>query len=382
VLLQQQGGGGRTCSRQVAAGAADAEAAVQAGSESVVVLSVGSGTVMAGRYGADVPAVRLPCIVGYPKGAEDVARSGQEFWVGHDAEAHRGILRLVHPIEQGVVKDWDALRKVLAHTFRLLGTKQPNVILLRPSLATDSQANMVNTILFSACGVKRLRTAQEPVEVLAATGRATGLVVDCGAGVVRVTPVLQGGLVREGVALVPFGGYHLDLYLIRLLRERGLNLTTSSEHEIARDIKETQCFVAQSYEEELRSPSRAASTYQMPDLQEHQLGTERFRAMEPLFAPNMLGLAANGLPHQVLAAVKACPAQARRELLLNIVLCGGLSQLPGLEERLRRELAALVPPGTQLAVCTPANADLLAFRQVSSSFRLGSWTEWTAAPNS
>lgn len=64
----------------------------------------------------------------------------------------------------------------------------------------------------------------------------------------------------------------------QLLQEQGVNMRTSAETEIAREMKERCCFVALDYEAELRgSPSRGEMLYTMPDGQVVCLTAERFR---------------------------------------------------------------------------------------------------------
>ena len=41
----------------------------------------------------------------------------KEFFVGADAEAKRGVLKLNYPIEHGVVNNWDDMEKIWGHVF-------------------------------------------------------------------------------------------------------------------------------------------------------------------------------------------------------------------------------------------------------------------------
>ena len=53
---------------------------------------------------------------------------------------------------------------------------------------------------------------------------------------------------------------------MKILTERGYSLTTSAEREIARDIKEQMCYVAQDFDQEMLSVSATIEkSYAMPD---------------------------------------------------------------------------------------------------------------------
>ena len=55
-------------------------------------------------------------------------------------------------------------------------------------------------------------------------------------------------------------------YMSNLLRERGYSLTTSSELEIVRDIKEKLCYVAEDFDEELeKKTGDVEKDYTLPD---------------------------------------------------------------------------------------------------------------------
>jgi Actin len=87
------------------------------------------------------------------------------------------------------------------------------------------------------------------------------------------------------------------------------------------------------------------------------LSVERFAIPEALFRPSDVGLPAEwaGLPEAIVQSIQACPEHFQPALYRSIHLVGGLSQLPGLKDRLERELRALVP--CDLAVAIDASAD-------------------------
>lgn len=98
--------------------------------------------------------------------------------------------------------------------------------------------------------------------------------------------------------------------------------------------------------------------YELPDGQAVELARERFEVGEFLLHPKNFEsavvkteqhaaaaakTAAKGLHRMLYDAVQLCDADVRRDMLGNIILCGGGSLMPGLTERLHAELSAMVP---------------------------------------
>ena len=132
-----------------------------------------------------------------------------------------------------------------------------------------------------------------------------------------------------------------------LLSERGYFFTTAHERVQLEQI-ETLTFVAADYDAAMAASATVAgeaqfkAQYELPDGQTVTVFTERFRCAEALFQPDLVGRPeGSGLHQMVVDAVSRCDASLRAELLGNIVLTGGAAAMPGLAERLRREVSAL-----------------------------------------
>jgi actin-related protein len=62
-----------------------------------------------------------------------------------------------------------------------------------------------------------------------------------------------------------------------------------------------------------------------------------------LFQPSLLGLESAGIPELIRDAIMKCHPDLQDLMFRNIILAGGTTMFPGIEERLRNELMALVP---------------------------------------
>merc|ERR1740130_1386107 len=83
-----------------------------------LVVDNGSGTIKAGIAGEDAPKVMFSTVIGYAKHKSTVVGMGEkECYVGDQAIQKRGTLLLKHPIEKGMVTNWDDMERVWHHTF-------------------------------------------------------------------------------------------------------------------------------------------------------------------------------------------------------------------------------------------------------------------------
>ena len=115
------------------------------------------------------------------------------------------------------------------------------------------------------------------------------------------------------------------------------------------------------------------------------MSTERTAVPELLFDPERLRATVPGaaaLQDSVISAVMACDPELRRDLLGNVVLTGGTSALPSLQERLLAELNPIAPVGTRarIAAASPAERSLGVWMGGSIIGSLGGFTElWFSA---
>jgi actin-related protein len=82
-----------------------------------VVIDNGSGMCKAGLSGDDAPRSSFPSIVGRPKYENIMVGMNKDAYVGEEAQAKKGVLKLTYPIEHGIVNNWDDMKKIWHHCF-------------------------------------------------------------------------------------------------------------------------------------------------------------------------------------------------------------------------------------------------------------------------
>lgn len=114
--------------------------------------------------------------------------------------------------------------------------------------------------------------------------------------------------------------------------------------------------MALDFDSELKAASMStdgSKTYELPDGNIISVHTERFRCPEVLFQPSLIGKEAMGIHDTTFQSVMKCDVDIRRDLFSNVVLSGGSTMMPGIGERMTKELSALAPSTVRIKVITP-----------------------------
>jgi len=142
------------------------------------------------------------------------------------------------------------------------------------------------------------------------------------------------------------GGKTVTDYLSQLLFEshpdKMKNFSPKILNKIVNDIKEKECYVSKSYEEEIKNNNFKNSKYELPDGETIEIGKDRFECCEIMFQPNIIEKEIKkNLIELIEKSVESCPAENKSLLLGNILLGGGNTMFAGFSDRLVSELSQI-----------------------------------------
>lgn len=337
----------------------------------VVVCDVGTGYLKLGYAGTSEPAYIVPSVYADSgKGGRNAGAEGTlddlEFSIGQEA-MDRPNATLKYPVEHGIVQDWDKMERIWQHCFYKYMRIEPQehgFILTEPPANPPENREFAAEVMFETFGCKQLLIAVQGVLALTASwdskkatqlglsGLSTGTVIDSGAGVTHVIPIVDGYVIGNAIQHIPLAGRDITNFVLEKLRERNTPLPSDDALNVAQRVKERYCYVSKSMDEEFNTYDDDPATHFKVHREIHRktgqqyhfdVGYEQFLGPEVFFSPDILSTThTRALPQVVDDVIQSCPIDVRKGLYKNIVLSGGTTMFRNFHSRLQRDMRQLV----------------------------------------
>ncbi|NOX26026.1 MAG: hypothetical protein GXP59_07950 [Deltaproteobacteria bacterium] len=268
-------------------------------------------------------------IVGYPKDIIGIKFLGKAQVFGDEALKNRSALTLYHPLEDGVVreaseKDYSAALELLRYVVD--EAKQGEDVEVSGIIGVPSRASIMNKELLLKIAREVMSVAMvvsEPFMVAYHLNKLSNcIVVDIGAGTVDICGV-KGSIPgsKDQVTIIK-GGDYIDERLESTIQQKYYDVQITKN--LVRTIKEQHSFVGepdQPLKVTLRSDGRPA---------EYDI-TKEMRAVCESIVPDIV--------ENIITIMKGYDPEDQQEVLQNIVLAGGGSNIRGLAKMVEDRLA-------------------------------------------
>eukprot|EP01084_Bolivina_argentea_P274662 468210_1 len=339
--------------------------------DACIVIDNGSGFIKAGFDGHDIPWSIFPSFTGRAHHPFHKMGLVTRFNSVGDERiySYPQIFSWKRPVQNGIIKDFDSMKCIWNYMFNhqlRVDSEQNSVLLTEAPLNPRANREKITEIMFDTFNVKSLYIAVGEVLALYASGRTTGIVLSSGDKTTNVVPIYEGHYMHHAVERSTLAGDSCTDYLLELLQSRKVAGFTGYNHnvigkKIARDIKETLCYVTEEYEMDIPTENTARN-YVLPDGQVITINSERYQTPEILFGPYMMGFMWSkhkGIHEMLYDSIQKCDNFIKNDLYENIVLCGGSTLFEGFPERVQKELKRLTDSSVTFSIIAPVERQFL-----------------------
>jgi actin-related protein 3 len=305
-----------------------------------------------------------------------------DFFIGDDALSMATTHAVNYPIRHGLIENWDSMERLWQRCmfdYLRCEPEEHAVVLTEPPLNPPENREYAAEVMFETYNVPALYIAVQAVLALVASWTVkdassrslTGTVIDSGDGVTHVIPVADGYVIGSCIKHIPLAGHDITKFVLNQMRERSEPVPPEISADIARRIKERNCYVCKDLAREFRrfdtTPSKCFTTYEGVHPRTKKpwvadVGYEQFLGPELFFNPEVYtSQFTKPLPQVVDEAILASPIDTRRALYGNIVLSGGSTMFRNFDRRVQMDVQQIVDDRIE------ANRSAMAARGLSTS---------------
>lgn len=232
-----------------------------------------------------------------------------------------------HAIQRGSIQSIEQFKdlwKIIRAECNLANLDNTSIFLVESIKWTTADRAAVAGFLFDSEHVPSVCFGNSASLSIMASGRTSGLVVECGAGLTTAVPVFEGLVLRHAVTEMEYAGQDISAALRKQFIDKNINLDFNH----AKIVKEKLSFVRGYYSEHAEQTQKDMMTFWLPDGNEVTMDTSVFQACTDALFYNSR-MPNGGLIPQVQESLLLCDESIKRELASNIILSGGSTMIPG-----------------------------------------------------
>ena len=185
-----------------------------------LIIDNGSYMTKAGFGGDEAPRTVFPTIVGRKQFYVKSMPNEKDAYVGDEASAKSGVLKINNPIEHGIITNWEDIEKLWHHTFyNELRVDPAEHAVILTEVANNPKINREKTtqIMFETFNIKSFYLDVQAVFSLYSCGRSKGIVFESGHQASNIVPIEDGHIISQGINIFQLAGSDLTDYGNKLL---------------------------------------------------------------------------------------------------------------------------------------------------------------------
>ena len=289
----------------------------------------------------------IPTSIGNPKLDYNFEKKGLYF-IGKDAENLYNDLDLVNPIKKGNFYDWDNLKKFLEFIFckeLKIDPYNHSIIISESPSNTNKNREKLAELIFEYFSFSGLYIQNKAVLKCLSNGKFSGININIGESGTHITPIFDLFKLSSATISYDIGGQDLTEIMAKELSKTNPKLSEWKYRNIIEDIKAKVCHTCtcSSYFDELSEENcKFPVDYKLPDGKNITIKHLTIKCPEILFRPSLINKSGVGLSSLFIQSIEKCDMDIKEELLNNIILTGGTSQMHNLKERLNHDIVELL----------------------------------------
>lgn len=362
-----------------------------------IVIDPGHGSVRVGFAGEDTPRGDIPSVIGVANEPHFIdeaktQKKDKKYFIDTLAiSAARENMNLSPFLADGMIEDWDLFEEMLSHIYdKNLKSKpeQHPLLMSEAPWNVRSKREQLTELLFEKFKVPAFFLVKNAMLAAFANGKATGLVLDSGAGHTSAVPVQDGYVLQQAIVRQPYGGDYITNLCKQYFDHRKIEivppyliadkepvkpnenpkwtkkqkippLTQSwTDYSIKKVIQDYQSSILQvtgdaRYDKDT-AEAYPSVLYEFPNGYNFESSWERWLIPEKLFDPHVTDEGIPDTPDMmdmaqlVTTSVGLCDIDLRPALYGTVVVTGGNSLITGFTDRLQYDLSSRIPPSMRL----------------------------------
>ncbi|UCC20268.1 MAG: hypothetical protein JSV62_02990 [Promethearchaeota archaeon] len=324
-----------------------------------LIIDIGSRNFRLGWAGDDFPDIITPSVYvdktdyiftsDVIDGLEDIyiiEKEEDSQLFGDDALKYSNILKL-HEFKKE--SNYTIFMKFFYHYYKQLNISEENqfkqlIIIITPFFISELEKTKLTDIFFNVFDFPSILFLSENQGILSTLRKSSGVVVNIGEVNTNITTFLHGFSNTMARDTYPISGKELTAYFLNLvLTRKGSGGSVYLDKMIAKEIKDKLSLCVLDPDGEIKRIKDGLTKYNktidLPDGTSLDINLERFMLVEPLFNPSLIHIDYVGLAEAISKVVRFWDRENWEDLLPNIILAGGTSLIPGLDQRLKVEIS-------------------------------------------